>query len=98
MVQRARKNGSRIARAAPTLPSPACGPLQAHGGETAPEGGRPARHNGEAGKDGGETPPLQAHGGETAPEAGVPPATSAKQEPLAGEARVGAARPGRQLT
>jgi hypothetical protein len=31
------------------------------------EGGRPARRNGEAGRDGGETPPLQTHGGETPP-------------------------------
>ena len=27
------------------------------------EGGHLARHNGEAGSDGGETPPLQTHGG-----------------------------------
>jgi len=34
------------------------------GGETPPlEGGRPARHNGEAGRDGGETPPLREHRG-----------------------------------
>ena len=48
------------------------------------EGGRLARRNGEAGRDGGETPPLQMHAEAPPPVGRAPRQTPTRPEPERG--------------